>query len=99
MITAMPSRARAKPWIATYAYDQRGFGAATERGFWPGRAALAADAATASRILRRLYPGVSLYLLGDSMGGAVAVAAMTGESGTPVPDVDGVILTAPAVWG
>jgi acylglycerol lipase len=24
---------------------------------------------------------------------------MTGESGTPVPDVDGVILTAPAVWG
>ena len=24
---------------------------------------------------------------------------MTRESGTPVPDVDGVILTAPAVWG
>jgi alpha-beta hydrolase superfamily lysophospholipase len=42
---------------------------------------------------------VPLYLLGDSMGGAVAVVAMTGESGTPVPDVDGVILTAPAVWG
>ena len=33
------------------------------------------------------------------MGGAVAVVAMAGESGTPVPDVDGVILTAPAVWG
>src|SRR5260370_1286892 len=43
--------------------------------------------------------GVPFYLLGDSMGGAVAVEAMTGESGTPVPDVDGVILTAPAVWG
>ena len=40
-----------------------------------------------------------LYLLGDSMGGAVAVVAMTGESGAPIPDVDGVILTAPAVWG
>ena len=41
----------------------------------------------------------SLYLLGDSMGGAVAVVAVqTRESGTPVPDVDGVILTAPAVW-
>ena len=89
----------AKRGIATYAYDQRGFGAAPERGFWPGRAALAADAATASRILRRLYPGVPLYLLGDSMGGAVAVVAMTGESGAPIPDVDGVILTAPAVWG
>ena len=33
------------------------------------------------------------------MGGAVAVVALTGESGTQIPDVDGVILTAPAVWG
>ena len=89
----------AKDGIATYAYDQRGFGAAPERGFWPGRAALAADAATAAQILRRLYPGTPLYLLGESMGGAVTVVAMTGESGTPIPDVDGVILAAPAVWG
>ena len=94
-----PGEAWAKQGIATYAYDQRGFGAAPERGLWPGRAALAADAATASQILRRLYPRAPLYLLGESMGAAVAVIAMTGESGTPVPDVDGVILTAPAVWG
>jgi acylglycerol lipase len=94
-----PGEAWAERGIATYAYDQRGFGAAPERGFWPGRAALAADAATASQILRRRYPRVPLYLLGDSMGGAVAVVAITGESGTPAPDVDGVILTAPAVWG
>jgi acylglycerol lipase len=94
-----PGETWAKEGIATYAYDQRGFGAAPERGLWPGRAVLAADAATATQILRRLYPGVPLYLLGESMGGAVAVVALTGESGTPVPDVDGVILTAPAVWG
>jgi len=94
-----PGEIWAKEGIATYAYDQRGFGAASERGFWPGRAALAADAATAAQILRRLYPRTPLYLLGESMGGAVAVVAMTGESGTPVPDVDGVVLTAPAVWG
>jgi acylglycerol lipase len=89
----------AKDGIATYAYDQRGFGAAPERGLWPGRQALAADAETACGVLRRLYPGVPLYLLGESMGGAVVVIAMTGESGTPIPSVDGVILTAPAVWG
>jgi acylglycerol lipase len=94
-----PGEIWAKKGIATYAYDQRGFGAAPERGFWPGRAALAADAATATQILRRLYPRVPVYLLGESMGGAVAVVAVTRESGTPVPDVDGVILTAPAVWG
>lgn len=95
----VPAEAWAKRGIATYAYDQRGFGGAPERGYWPGRAALAADVATAAGILRRRYPGVPVYLLGESMGGAVAVVAMTGESGTPVPDVDGVILTAPAVWG
>src|SRR5207237_2585691 len=92
-----PGEIWSKEGIATYAYDQRGFGAAPERGFWPGRAALAADATTAAQVLRCLYPRVPLYLLGDSMGGAVAVIAMTGESGTPVPDVDGSILTAPAV--
>ena len=94
-----PGEAWAKEGIATYAYDQRGFGAAPEHGFWPGRAALAADAATAAQILRRLYPHVPLYLLGESMGGAVAVVAATGESGTPVPEADGIILAAPAVWG
>jgi alpha-beta hydrolase superfamily lysophospholipase len=94
-----PGEIWAKEGIATYAYDQRGFGAAPERGFWPGRAVLAADAATATQILRGLYPRVPVYLLGESMGGAVVVVALTGESGTPIPDVDGVILTAPAVWG
>jgi len=94
-----PGKAWAKDGIATYAYDQRGFGAAPEHGLWPGRQPLAADAAAACGILRRRYPGVPLYLLGESMGGAVAVIAMTGESGAPIPAVDGLILTAPAVWG
>jgi acylglycerol lipase len=94
-----PGEAWAKQGIATYTYDQRGFGAAPERGLWPGRAVLAADAAIAAQLLRRLYPRVPLYLLGESMGGAVAVVAMTFESAAPVPDVDGIILTAPAVWG
>jgi acylglycerol lipase len=96
---AWPGKVWAKDGIATYAYDQRGFGAAPERGMWPGRAALAADAATAAQILRRLYPRLPLYILGESMGGSVAVVAMTRESGTPFLDVDGIILTAPAVWG
>jgi acylglycerol lipase len=94
-----PAEQWARVGIATYAYDQQSFGAAPEHGRWPGRAVLAADAAAACAVLRRLYPGVPHYLLGESMGGAVAVVALTGEAGTPVPDVDGVILTAPAVWG
>lgn len=96
---ALPAEIWARYGIATYAYDQRGFGAAPGRHEWPGRAPLAADAATAAGVLRRMYPGKPVYLLGESMGAAVAIVAMTGESGTPRPDVDGVILTAPAVWG
>ncbi len=95
----MPAAVWARYGIATYAYDQRGFGAAPGRLFWPGRAALVADAVTATRVLHRLYPGKPIYLLGESMGAAVAICAETGETGAPMPAVDGVILTAPAVWG
>jgi alpha-beta hydrolase superfamily lysophospholipase len=84
--------------IATYAYDQRGFGAAPLRGRWVGRWQLAADVALASRLIRARYPGTPFYLLGESMGGAIVTIAMTGEAGTPRPQADGVILVAPAVW-
>jgi alpha-beta hydrolase superfamily lysophospholipase len=61
----------------------------------------------ASRILRLTHPGRPLYLLGESMGGALAVVVMTGAmsgviagpDGMPTADADGVILSAPAVWG
>jgi acylglycerol lipase len=96
---ADPGKAWAKAGIAAYAYDQRGFGLAPRRGRWAGTATLAADAATASRVLRAHYPGLPLFLLGDSMGAAVAIVAMTGARGGAVPDVDGVVLVAPAVWG
>jgi acylglycerol lipase len=83
--------------IATYAYDQRGFGAAPGRGQWAGARRLIEDADTTARLLRHRYPGVPLYLLGESMGGAVAVLAATSRGGAA--EVDGVILVAPAVWG
>lgn len=96
---AGPATAWAKDGIATYAYDQRGFGQAPLRGRWPGAAVLAEDLATASRLLRERHPGVPLYLLGESMGGAVVVTAVTGAAGVAPPIADGIILVAPAVWG
>ena len=86
----------AESGIATYAYDQRGFGATAEPGIWAGTDALVTDADTAVRLVRRRHPGVPIYLLGESMGGAVAIAAL--GSADP-PPVAGVILVAPAVWG
>jgi alpha-beta hydrolase superfamily lysophospholipase len=104
---AMPAQVWAARGIATYAYDQRGFGGAPGRGLWAGEGQLAVDAITASRLLRLKYPGRPLYLLGESMGGAVAILAATGaiagmlpgQGAMPLAEADGVILSAPAVWG
>ncbi len=82
--------------VAVYAYDQRGFGATATRGLWPGIPTLTSDLRAAAALLRRRHPDIPLYLLGESMGGAVAMVAMTGPE---PPAVDGVVLAAPAVWG
>ncbi|AWU96390.1 alpha/beta hydrolase (plasmid) [Azospirillum ramasamyi] len=82
--------------IATYAYDQRGFGATRDRGVWAGTPTLVSDAGTAVEMVRKRHPGVPVYLMGESMGGAVVLTAMTGPN---PPKVDGTILVAPAVWG
>ena len=95
----MPAKIWAQEGIATYAYDQRGFGAAPLRGRWVGTYQLDSDVATVSRLLRAKYPKVPLYLLGESMGGAVVITAATGWAGAERPNVDGIILVAPAVWG
>jgi len=92
---AQPAALWAGKGIATFAYDQRGFGAAPHVMHWAGSARMIADATEAAATLRRRYPGVPLYLIGESMGGAVATAA----TAVPRPaNVDGVILVAPAVW-
>ena len=82
--------------VATYAYDQRGFGATRERGIWAGADTLVADARTAIDLVRAKHPGVPVYLMGESMGGAVTLATLTRPG---APRVDGTILVAPAVWG
>ena len=81
--------------IALYAPDQRGFGAAPGRGRWPGLLTLQSDAAAGLATLRARYPGVPVYVMGESMGGAVA---MTMAAGGEAP-ADGWVLLAPAVWG
>lgn len=81
--------------IAVYAYDQRGFGATAQRGIWPGTDVLVDDARTVAALLRAAHPGRPLILLGESMGGAVAMSLL---AGTPAA-ADGAALVAPAVWG
>jgi len=82
--------------IATYAYDQRGFGQAPNRGAWPGSATMVEDLATAARLIAAKHPGVPLFVMGESMGGAVTVLAATQDR---LDHAKGIILIAPAVRG
>ncbi len=93
---ALPGAAWRRFGIATYAYDQRGFGGTPQRGIWPGLAALRRDLRTAVTVLRARHPGVPVYAVGVSMGGGVILSAMARPD---APRLDGIILAAPAVWG
>ena len=89
----------AAPWftgagVALYAYDQRGFGGTAPRGVWPGHETLAQDAITAAGLMRARHPGLPVFMMGESMGGAVLVLA-----GSKAPMADGLVLSAPALRG
>ncbi|WP_426026872.1 alpha/beta fold hydrolase [Brevundimonas sp. TWP2-3-4b2] len=91
----------AGPWwaeqgIETWAFDQRGFGDAPGRGVWAGEARLTEDVRTAVSIARARHPQAIITVVGESMGGSVAIAAF--GSGRP-PAADRVVLLAPGVWG
>ncbi len=81
--------------IACFAYDQRGFGAAPKRGLWAGGDTYSKDLQVLLRLVKQRYPERPVYLLGESMGGAIVITAM---SRAEMPDVAGVILAAPALW-
>ena len=81
--------------IACFAYDQRGFGAAPNRGYWAGTETYTKDLQSFVRLIKQHYPESPIYLLGESMGGAVVIAAIREAR---MPPVDGVILAAPGLW-
>ncbi len=81
--------------ITTYAYDQRGFGRAPQRGLWAGDQRMVDDLAQMVGQVRARHAGLPVFVLGGSMGGAVVMSAAADQ---PL-GVDGLILVAPAVWG
>jgi alpha-beta hydrolase superfamily lysophospholipase len=91
----MPGKLWAAQGITTLAYDQRGFGLSSNPGIWAGAEAMRSDLNDAVAAARARYPGVPVFVLGESMGGAVVLTAIA-SSNPPV--ADGVILVAPAVW-
>jgi len=91
----------AGPWwaeqgIETWAFDQRGFGDAPGRGVWAGEARMTEDLRTAVALARARHPRAILAVVGESMGGSVAVSAFGSDR---PPAADRVVLLAPGVWG
>lgn len=82
--------------IFSYAYDQRGFGESPNTGIWAGNDAYVQDLAEFTKLIKAQHPGTPVFLLGESMGGAIVIDAM---SRAEKPAVAGIILSAPAVWG
>jgi alpha-beta hydrolase superfamily lysophospholipase len=82
--------------IATYAFDQRGFGRSVGRGLWAGPELMIDDLHRFVRLVRQRHPAVPITVVGESMGGAVAICAFASDS---PPEADSLVLLAPAVWG
>ncbi|MEO0393682.1 MAG: alpha/beta fold hydrolase [Pseudomonadota bacterium] len=109
---ALPAPAWSTVGITTYAFDQRGFGEAEPIGRWAGADTYRADTLAALAILADRHPDTPLFLLGESMGGSIAILAAT-YPGPPkpyntelliLPDpeprppvADGMILIAPGI--
>lgn len=93
---ALPGHGLARRGFAVYAYDQRGFGKDPQAGIWAGSDPMIADLKTTTKLLKAKYPDRPLYLLGESMGAAVIMAA---ELTPDPPRADGIILESPAIWG
>ncbi len=90
-----PAPGFAQAGYLVVAPDQRGFGATAGRGTWAGQDAMTEDAVELAGRLKREHPGLPLVIMGESMGGAVAmcVAARAPET------AQAYVLLAPAVWG
>jgi alpha-beta hydrolase superfamily lysophospholipase len=83
----------ARRGFRVHAYDQRGFGDTDGHGRWHGWRRLVRDLKAVIKILRPT-DGSRLFLLGESMGGGVALVATARFRPEPL---DGLILVEPAV--
>ncbi len=91
-----PAEYFAQHQITSYAYDQRGFGGSPNRGFWSGVDTYVNDLALFIHLIKNKHPNKPIFLLGESMGGAVIINAIAKSNNL---QIQGIILAAPAIWG
>lgn len=91
----LPALELQRAGILLMAYDQRGFGATARWGRWAGIKSYDEDLRAVLAQIHQHYPQLPIFILGESMGAAVAITALQGP---PLAGVAGIILSAPALW-
>ena len=84
--------------LALVSYDQRGFGSTAGHGYWHGSQRMIDDNQIMLRLLQQKYPEKPVFLLGESMGGAIALSSLHQQYREPGNTIDGAVLIAPAIW-
>lgn len=81
--------------IEVIAPDARGFGETASRGQWSSTDRLVRDAREEAHFVHAQHPDMPLYIMGESMGGAVATLLASDRQDDTIR---GIILISPAIW-
>ena len=91
----IPAKFLTKSRISTVSFDLRGFGMNEDNGSWFPLSVHVNDVAFFIRDIRNNFPKKKIFLLGESMGGAIVTSTLIRNEDL---QIDGVILVAPAIW-
>ena len=81
--------------IKSISFDLNGFGKNTNKGEWFGLDSHIRDISIIIKKIKLKYPRKKIFLMGESMGGAIVISIAEKQKEIPI---DGLILVAPALW-
>ena len=90
-----PANFLSKYQTSVFSFDLRGFGSNQNKGNWFPLEVHINDVEFYLKKIKKKFPDRKLFLLGESMGGAIVVSTLKRN---PKISLDGVILVAPAIW-
>ena len=91
----IPAEYLSKSSIFTFSFDLDGFGRNDNSSFWFPLSVHKQVIKEELLKLKKQYPKKKIFLLGESMGGAIITSLMTNDRELPI---DGAVLVAPAMW-
>ena len=91
----IPGSYLSKHGINLISFDLKGFGRNADRGEWYDMTVHLEDIIFNVKKIKKENPGKSIFLLGESMGGAILLSLINKKRELPI---SGVILVAPAIW-